>query len=393
MRYYKEVLLMLFSCLLFFAGAEAYFRFRTPIPGPKDYLPIASWTSEDYRILHTMDARFHGWRLIPGRQLQHVDRNFQEYNYSIRLGEMNGLGYRLRDDAKVEQCGQTVWHMGDSFAFGFGIDAAETYAGLTDHSPTVCALNLGVPGFTLSQELELFKFHYQRSRVKPKQVTLAVFWGNDVAEQYLLDDQPSQRSYLDHDLPQYDVNSLQTDVRLLHFTRAAKAFELSLLHWSHLYRFLVEKIYLARQKGIAYLEYGLVGNDKYIFPTGYDSVDLHKQSWFAIENFINLAQNFPYNEYPVQFTYLLIPGKEMVLAGKARPTQWSRINAISEVFKARVRSPNLRVVDMFEPFVKEGQFVFFNKDTHINKLGHQLIAQIVSQKLNEQADPAVKIAR
>ncbi len=386
MKYYKEILLIFISTALCLGALEIFVRLKAPQPGPSEFIRAVGWTNEDYKFLHVEDARFKGWMLKPNIKMQHLDHDNQEYNYSIATGKFNELGYRKSDDvSNPATCSKSLWNLGDSFAFGFGVEPVETYAALLSES-NGCSFNLGVPGLTLSQELKLFEYHYAKASNKPTQITIAVFWGNDVLEEYTLSDLESKRASIDVILPKYDLESMKTDLRLMHLTRATESLELKLMEHSHLYRWIAEKIYLAMQKGIIYLEYGLYDRKKTFFPTGLDSVDVYRQSWITIEHFLSVASDFQYQKFPVQFTYILIPSKEMILNAKAHPEQRKAVNAIGELFASRVHAPNLKTIDLFEDFAREKEFMYFNRDSHLNKFGHKLVYQKLLSRIQDNIE-------
>jgi hypothetical protein len=110
--------------------------------------------------------------------------------FEMRLGAdrytVNSLGFRDREVA-VARPGHTerVVVVGDSFAFGLGVDQDETLAAqletrLENDRPSVEVLNLGVPGYHTGQEnalLEKAGFDLDPS------VVVLLFYGNDQIEE------------------------------------------------------------------------------------------------------------------------------------------------------------------------------------------------------------------
>ena len=117
-----------------------------------------------------------GWSLDPGSRVHVVDRG-RGIDYRVRV---NSIGMREREVAERQPGRPRILHIGDSVAFGAGVDArwrcsdfmARALAGTAE------VLNTAVPGFGTDQELLLL----QRiaPQLEPDIVVLDFFMVNDV---------------------------------------------------------------------------------------------------------------------------------------------------------------------------------------------------------------------
>jgi hypothetical protein len=131
-------------------------------------------------------------------------------NIRFRTGEFDthvitdGRGIRMEDKenvATVSQPEPDILVIGDSFAFGWGVEAREAFAERLGCSGKLRALSLGVPGYGLEQEAIVLKAVLRRE--KPKLV-IAQTWPIDwdilnsdrmvVAEHYLLTGETVRRT-------------------------------------------------------------------------------------------------------------------------------------------------------------------------------------------------------
>ena len=109
--------------------------------------------------------------LRPGLERRHVTR---QWDVKVRT---NSEGWR---DAEREGTGPTVLGLGDSFAFGWGVEAEESFYSLAERRLAGPLINAGVPGTaTIDQERLLQALIPQ---YRPRFVVLAFFVGNDFTE-------------------------------------------------------------------------------------------------------------------------------------------------------------------------------------------------------------------
>lgn len=109
--------------------------------------------------------------LRPNLKRRHVTR---QWDVVVRT---NSEGWR---DQERETSGRTVLGLGDSFAFGWGVEAQESFYSLVEQGLGDALINAGVPGTaTIDQERLLAALI---PRYRPQFVVLAFFVGNDFTE-------------------------------------------------------------------------------------------------------------------------------------------------------------------------------------------------------------------
>lgn len=134
-----------------------------------------------------------GWRLKPNWFGSHKHHDF-EVDYSI-----NRFGLRGRPPAQ-----STVRHVavvGDSFAFGLGVDDDQTFVHLLDERDKETGfLNFSVPGYSTDQQYLMIR---DRVRLfKPDLLLLVVYLGND-----LIDNERPFPLQGDHAKPYFQLQS------------------------------------------------------------------------------------------------------------------------------------------------------------------------------------------
>jgi hypothetical protein len=111
-----------------------------------------------------------GWRLQP-----HVDRrlsNQREFRVRVRTDER---GLRVESDAPSAP--PALLALGDSYVFGWGVEARETFVARLGERLAVPVANAGVPGYGPCQAAGLGEALLDPLR--PRGVLLALFLGND----------------------------------------------------------------------------------------------------------------------------------------------------------------------------------------------------------------------
>ncbi|MDH3196766.1 MAG: SGNH/GDSL hydrolase family protein [Candidatus Krumholzibacteria bacterium] len=117
-----------------------------------------------------------GWSLDPGSRVHVVDRR-RGIDYRVRV---NALGMREREVAEPRPGRPRVLHIGDSVAFGAGVDVQWRCSDFMARAlgGTAEVLNTAVPGFGTDQEFLLLQ--RVAPRLRPDIVVLDFFMINDV---------------------------------------------------------------------------------------------------------------------------------------------------------------------------------------------------------------------
>lgn len=118
-----------------------------------------------------------GWRYVPDVAVRHTT---DEFDVAVRIGA-NGF----REQASLPSRSPDVLVFGDSFGFGWGVEASETFSARLEGELGIAVWNLSVSGYSVDQELLLFR---ERARFLPQDVAcapklvLVLSCGNDLLE-------------------------------------------------------------------------------------------------------------------------------------------------------------------------------------------------------------------
>jgi len=115
-----------------------------------------------------------GWRLTPGWTGAHHHRDF-----ALRY-RINERGFRYDPAQPKQRRGRVVAVVGDSFAFGLGVNDEETFTSLLNRRGSNTFLNLSVPGYSTDQEALLIEAAFPEYR--PDDLWLMVYVGNDLLD-------------------------------------------------------------------------------------------------------------------------------------------------------------------------------------------------------------------
>jgi hypothetical protein len=302
-------------------------------------LILVGWKYEDYQKLFFQSTNG-TWYLNAVKNFQHV-HDLGEYNYTINTVPC-GMGVAR------ESCDLSAksWHFGDSFTFGFGVEAKDTFVDRYSKSINR-SNNFGVPGFNPVEMINYASFllSSQSKLPHPEEIYLHFFLGNDIQETI-----GKNKEFLEFSKPNL-------------FKR--------ILNHSHMWRLLNN----------AYLNYQIKQKrlpDNYFWVSGHTEA-LSNNYWVRNgENFIrlldfsltNLRKNFN-----GKILISMIPPKEICLIDDEK---WQIIvKRLKTVFETH----QISFVDFYTsykcPLLLDG---FFSIDTHFNQQGHLMLFKIISQK-------------
>ena len=360
-----KLVLLLFSLAMTLAVCEIGIR----LAGVGTGRQIVGWKRDDYLALLRKDDRFRGYVLIPNiREFRHK-HDLLDYDYVIRTGEMDSIGYRLHDQGAADEVRPAaIWSFGDSFTFGFGLEEEKTYSSLLSGSGYGC-VNLGVPGFTLLQEFLLFNYLYEQAERKPDIVLFSIFWGNDIPEHGLVSEKREPAITAEED-PFAHVGLLgRGALRADEFIAARSA----------LYRFVVDRSRSLSRKPECGFE---VPEGVFIQPHHLKAVDLDTLPYNLVSGFMEEAKLFPFEEFKgTRFYLLLFPSKEMLLWARSNPGETKKIAEVSDMLQDALKGRKVTVIDYFRPALESPDSVFYPVDTHFNERGHAMVADILLRKL------------
>ena len=115
-----------------------------------------------------------GWAHQPGQEGIFETRQFRTL---VRINE-NGFRDRSHSFARQSEI-ERILVLGDSFAWGYGVEESERFSQLLEKSPDVEVINAGVSGYSTDQEL----LWYQREGIRyDTDLVILAFTGNDVGD-------------------------------------------------------------------------------------------------------------------------------------------------------------------------------------------------------------------
>ena len=123
----------------------------------------------------------YGWHGIPDASFQFVTVDF-DVRVSHDEDGLRHCGLESRVDQDAGFPGTTVWVLGDSTTWGWGINDGETYVDILNElsADDLAFRNLGITGYAMPQEYLLLKDYFERGR-RPELV-LILYAGNDLVE-------------------------------------------------------------------------------------------------------------------------------------------------------------------------------------------------------------------
>jgi lysophospholipase L1-like esterase len=289
------------------------------------------------------EAHLHGW--------------FSSPEYRIRI-DTNAAGFRMAEDlAPAKRSKVRVLVLGDSFTFGMGVEAQETYAAVLERMLNanrprdVEVLNLGVIGYGTLQEIELL---HQYAFLEPDVVVLGFFArdvflaasGNDLEDNYYFakklntthdDKGPSQQAA---DLP------------------LSRRLRLQLLWNSNLYRTVELTLggYLRRRY------------------TPADAPELREEAWhITAAALTQLDRELASRQLPCILLWIPAVG-----------TVAQQDHSVSERLEG-LGLKHIQVVDVLDVLRGQEGDAYFNLDSHWNAKGHELAAQALLEPVAQAA--------
>jgi len=173
-----SVLLITASLVASLLLVEGGLRLATHLSSVNHYLfPVmVGFKQADYSALFEYDEALSKDVLRPLRGYRHV-HDGGEYDYDITTVEC--AGFFIRPPCHTGP--DSVFHFGDSFAFGFGLPVDETFVALLDQTGPLRHVNFGIPGDNLLAELDEARVVIERlpPGEPPQALYFHAFLGND----------------------------------------------------------------------------------------------------------------------------------------------------------------------------------------------------------------------
>ena len=332
----KRLVAVIAGVILGFACAEAAVRLLDPQP----ITPLTAGFAPPDKV--AFDARY-GWKLAP--------RSRWQWQYGTTI-ETNALGLRDRDYGPKGPREIRVLSLGDSYAFGAGVELDQTYAKVLERKLaarfpdlTIAIVNAGIAGY--GQRQEILTFDDLKPLLEPDLVLASFVAGNDVENNTVLDRQLRDR----------------TKSPLGFFARHSHAIRLAL-------------------KAVYPLTDALMNRDR-------DNIAATVALLRQLEARCDDA-GLPYR-------MLVIPARHQI---RPQSQAWSAL-LLRAGFGELVFRQNRLVIDHFErdrvPYVDllpplaardAAESVLFDDDAHTNAVGHEVIADALLPAVSEMVSDA-----
>jgi lysophospholipase L1-like esterase len=289
------------------------------------------------------EANLHGW--------------FSSPEYRIRI-DTNAAGFRMAEELPPAKRSEVrVLVLGDSFTFGMGVEADQTYAAGLERllnanlSTDAEVLNLGVIGYGTLQEIELLR-HY--AFLKPDVVIIGFFArdvflaasGNDLEDNYYF----AKKLNTTHDAKGPSQQAMDLPL--------SRKLRLQLLWNSNLYRTVELTLggYLRRRY------------------TPADAPVLREEAWrITADALTRLDRELASQQLPC--ILLWIPAVGTV--AQQDHSVAARLNGLG--------LKHIQVVDVLDVLRGREHDAYFNLDSHWNAKGHELAAQALLEPVAQAA--------
>jgi lysophospholipase L1-like esterase len=265
--------------------------------------------------------------------------------------------------------------LGDSMAFGYGVDDDETWTALVaDRLPGVRIVNLSLPGAAPQQYFRIYE-RFGRA-LQPALVLFCLFPGNDVSDAGLFDrwvKAGSQGNYL---IQRFASPNNESQRNIRHVLRQS---------------YLVTFLRYARRNAVARVGARTIdfpdGGQLQLVPTLY--ADLEDQTQPDGPNFRLVLDSAEQTRALAErngsrFLILLMPTKEEVYL----PVLDEPVPPAVAPFVAAFDAAGIPYLDLTPPLqahARRGERLFFEVDGHPNEAGYRLIAEVVLDYLRSNS--------
>lgn len=317
--------------------------------------------SRAYPPLYRHDEAL-GWRVLPNLSIRAVT---DEFSWNIKTDDG---GFR-----KLPEVGEhPILISGDSFAFGWGVEAEDCFAARLGKDHGIAVKSLGVPGYGLEQERELLS--ETLSSIQPAALIQEVWpldWDILNADQMV---------EVDHYLVSRD--------RLLHAPKWWIPARIRLVNTSALFGMIdrIETIVRENKRGKSLLEgYGL---DAFTDGKQPEKVTKARERAFnALRAIHKIAE-----ERGLPFMVVVVPSSFQIYDGDL--SQWTALYGISG--KADIDRPErelrefaddegIKIIDLLPSFREEAKKrkdrLYYRTDPHWNSAGHSLAAKVIGEEI------------
>ena len=365
-----KAVLVLFSIVVFFIGLEIVAR---AMVAQQSAYVLCAYEGDDLL----------GWKLQERASINYVPGS-REYEHLVHTNSRGERG----DEIEIGQSETLILGIGDSFAFGLGVEENETYLRLLEKSlkekgKNVKALNAAVNGYSTLQELQMLNDYAENFDIDL--VVLGFFSGNDVY------------GNIESNFRYNVVNGclqakppLPTESRT--FTQSIRDF-LSANFKS--YGFFAEKIRAVPVLREILMELGLMQGKRappHLQALQKEPDDFMEYAWAETEAQFELADKIA-AEHGFKIAVLDIPSmfqvkdglREQALGAYGVPLENYEYNypetRAREIIEGK---ENLIFIETLTEFRASPELLYYKVDPHWTKDGHKFAAEILERELLEK---------
>lgn len=277
--------------------------------------------------------------------------------------------------------------LGDSFAFGQGVDFNETFFEIIENKlqenypgKNARVLNFGVGGYNNKQELLMAK--RLSSEMSPKLVIVGVFIGNDIYG--------NAENFLNYDVQNYCLVSNQSQ------TSRKKYFKELIGENFKSYAFISQKIRMIPVLREFLISIGLMGEKRmppYVETLKNPPAKTIESGWIETDKTIREFADFA-EQNSAKTVFVLIPSAYQVYGGKLKkefelygvnPAGYEIDYPEKRIKNELEGKKNVVVIDLLPEFRENsGKKLYYENDPHWNAEGNRLAAEIIFKKLADE---------
>ncbi len=352
----KNIILLFFSIFLALLAAEGLIRIFSP------QTTLVTLENSSMRIF--AESSYNPFTLRPNSNEIQRDILNKEFNSIVTI---NSEG--LRESTKAMKT--RIMFIGDSFTFGYGVGDNETFVHLLSRKYGV--INAGyVAG--LSPDTYYLWLEKEGLNYNPDLIVLDIFVGNDISDvgdNDWIADKNGLPLKINSKIYYVDGENRLRNKDYSVYNR------LGLWLWkhSHFYNFARNKL----QVILLSIRQVKNGNNCIYCDNYYQN-----ENWRKTEKILEAIKNITQNKLVV----VLMPAKEQVDDAEWRNYQSIAGNNIERELPQEkliefLNSHNIKYIDLLPYFKKSNKNndFYYKKDIHMNKFGHELIANILKDRL------------
>lgn len=363
------------------------------IAGPKWLMQQMKGTNLDGTIHGGSDA---GWpvetinrKFVRFKSKQEFPVDYYEYHTIVHTDEWGG---RAANGSKIGGR-MLVPVLGDSFAFGLGVQDQESFVSLLNSTTEFRYINLGVPGSSLPNELDIIEFRHKELG-SPKFYVITFYVGNDYTDimkyygyrsEYRKADHSSSSRFSDRVADIVYNNKVFGRSYLFQFIRMALVSQ----EEPELESKSVKKSWVFRTD-----QGKRIANSVYLMMSGNSEYQRVVQKYLeqALQRLVLLSRDLGFKSI-----FIIIPDKHQVdpllLEKQAKHYGLSAekmdISLPNRFLEKNLEKDNIAYIDTL-PCLQGQKGSYYVIDDHLTAYGHQVVARCVADELYKRISSYTK---